>query len=243
MKLRILAIFLSTFISITAHTERTPDECFKLRRYGIATSSWSIQGWAISKFKHELAGCKSKSLYIPNEIKGKKVLLIDPQTFKGLGLKFVKIGKNMNNIGNRAFKDNKISSVVFNNDFYELDIGYSAFENNKIASLTLPKNLISIGKNAFANNKIANNVNAEMVDRLGVGAFQNNQLKEASVSYFRDGDMARAFDEGVEITFHGIRVYNNCGPNFTHDRGFTCESYSDLKTTTSFKLISRGSSN
>ena len=92
MKLRVLTIFLSLFISMKAYTERTPDECFKLRRYGI---SGMAQGWAISKFKYELDSCKSKSLYIPDEIGGKKVLLIDPDAFKGLGLEFVEVGKNI----------------------------------------------------------------------------------------------------------------------------------------------------
>lgn len=109
---------------------------------------------------------------------------------------------NLRTIGNNAFLDNQITSIVLPNGVIELDtnafafntlnsytlpntltsIGTAVFGNNLITSLTLPSSLTTIYSDAFADNKFTNLVIPNTVTTIGDSAFEDNQINKVTLS-------------------------------------------------------------
>ncbi len=61
-------------------------------------------------------------------------------------------GQVITGIGENAFRDNSLTSVVLPTGL--TSIGDGAFQNNNLTSVNLPAGLLSIGDNAFENNRL-----------------------------------------------------------------------------------------
>ena len=78
-------------------------------------------------------------------------------------------------IGEAAFSENQISSLVFANNSSFQSIGDSAFSHNQLSgTLTIPSSVTSIGTRAFYSNQI-NTLNIGLgLTSLGIAAFRYN---------------------------------------------------------------------
>ena len=61
-------------------------------------------------------------------------------------------GTNITEIGESAFKDYQLTSVIFSGNLRT--IGNYAFQNNQLTSINLPDSVTSIGSSAFADNPL-----------------------------------------------------------------------------------------
>lgn len=83
-------------------------------------------------------------------------------------------------IGNQAFFNNNITSVVFGNNV--TTIGMEAFERNQITSLNITENLTDLGAYSFYSNLITSLVIPDNITRIRVYAFTNNLINNLVIS-------------------------------------------------------------
>ncbi|MGL5590616.1 MAG: leucine-rich repeat domain-containing protein [Metamycoplasmataceae bacterium] len=80
------------------------------------------------------------------------VTIISDQAFEGLSLMSIEIPNQITSIGDNAFKDTTLMSLITFRPASQLTtIGNNAFNNSRITTLNLPNSVISIGTNAFRN--------------------------------------------------------------------------------------------
>ena len=77
-------------------------------------------------------------------------------------------------IGEYAFRDNNLTSVVISDSV--TSIGTQAFYNNNLTSVVIPDSITSIGTGAFYNNNLTSVVIPDSVTSIGNGAFYENDL-------------------------------------------------------------------
>ena len=109
--------------------------------------------------------CKLLSLYNKYIEGGYKEELIDVEVLNKIMMKtipknniegeqnyLIQLGANLTTIGERAFENNKLTSVTIPNSV--TTIGDYAFARNELTSVTIPNTITTIGGYAFAINKL-----------------------------------------------------------------------------------------
>ena len=103
-------------------------------------------------------------------------------TTKAGGTRHLVIADGITSIGERAFQDNKLTSVTIPSSVKT--IGNYAFQNNQLTSLSIANGVTSIGNYAFAGNSYGRPGGNQLtsvsipfsVTSIGQGAFADNQL-------------------------------------------------------------------
>jgi hypothetical protein len=121
----------------------------------------------------------SKTVKIPKQIDGKKVIAIGDEAFNDMGLTSVTIPKGVTSIGNFAFYENQLTGVTIPNSV--ISIGNSAFSNNQLTGVTIPNSVTEIGMGAFAKNQLTNITIPTSVTEIGFMAFFGNQLTGVTI--------------------------------------------------------------
>ena len=94
--------------------------------------------------------------------------------------KIATTNSKLKSIGNSAFSNNKIQSLVLPDKIES--IGSSAFYNNQIgAELIIPSSLTTIGSYVFSNNKISILTVPKTVTSLGSSAFSSNPIQTLTI--------------------------------------------------------------
>lgn len=119
---------------------------------------------------------------IPNRLRGKKVVSIDDNAFKGT----------------------EITSVKFNDNI--VSIGVNSFQNcEKLAKVDMGKSLKSIGNNAFSNcPELTEVVFSPAVEKIGYVIFGNN---EKLTTIDLNGNENLKFDDGVLYSADMTTIY------------------------------------
>ncbi|MCL2793086.1 MAG: leucine-rich repeat domain-containing protein, partial [Spirochaetaceae bacterium] len=89
------------------------------------------------------------------------------------------IGNRVATIGNMAFRDNQLSSIVVPNSV--TSIGEGAFWGNQLTSLTIGNRVATIGNMAFRDNQLSSIVVPNSVTSIGEGAFLNNRFTSITI--------------------------------------------------------------
>jgi len=92
-------------------------------------------------------------------------------------------GVRITRIGDYAFSDSKIDSIVIPDTI--VSIGSYAFLNNNLKSLSIPTSVLEIGEGAFMNNKISD-LKMPSDIFLGNACFNNNLLNTNEAFFYRD---------------------------------------------------------
>ena len=132
---------------------------------------------------------ENKEIVIPEKIKNKLVIGIEPSAFKKKGLTKVVIPDGVKYIGLSAFANNQLTSITIPNSLTSIigsgNVGipdeYGLFENNKLTSVAIPNSVTSIGNRAFANNQLTSVTIPNSVTYIGVRTFYNNQLTSVTI--------------------------------------------------------------
>lgn len=104
-------------------------------------------------------------------------------------------GKMVTIIGERAFEDKNLTSVVLPNTV--VTIANYAFQNNQLSSLQIPASVTHIGNNAFAENILTTLQIPNTVQGIGQYAFNKNQLGAVTIG------------SGLTEIRYGVFAYNN----------------------------------
>jgi hypothetical protein len=120
---------------------------------------------------------------------GKGIKQIDERAFYNNKLTTVTLPPNItarygyDAIGRGAFANNQIQTIIFTHGAdVKFEIGDEAFTNNQIQTLTIPAGIEKIGYRAFANNKLQSLIITEGVKGIGIEAFADNPLTELVIA-------------------------------------------------------------
>jgi hypothetical protein len=89
---------------------------------------------------------------IPTEIRGKSVTIIGERAFENTQLTSVIIPNSVTTIRYTAFALNQLSNIIIPNSVTEIYMG--AFSSNKLTSVTIPNRVTNIGDGAFTSNPL-----------------------------------------------------------------------------------------
>ena len=108
-------------------------------------------------------------------------------------------GVTITKIGEHAFSDSKIESVVFPNTIVE--IGDYSFANNQIKSLFIPSSVEIIGEGCFIHNDISTiKMNESTI--VGNGTFNDNKLDDGD-AFFYKVNSDRTIDYSEIVSYGG----------------------------------------
>ena len=88
-------------------------------------------------------------------------------------------GKPVTSIGNRAFSDKQLTSLVMPDTI--TSIGNYAFSGNQLTSVTIPSSVTSIGNYAFSGNQLSSVIISDGVTSIGEYTFSYNQLTSITI--------------------------------------------------------------
>ena len=133
----------------------------------------------ITNYKKWANALCSDSIAIPSTIRGVAVKSIGDNAFKNKSITSVVIPNSVTSIGNFAFYENKLTSVTIPNSV--TSIGNFAFYENKLTSVTIPNSVTSIGDQAFAYNQLTSVTFPNSVRSIKERAFYDNQLTSVTI--------------------------------------------------------------
>ena len=122
-------------------------------------------------------------------------------TFYGFtNLRHVNTGNGITSIGNYAFDNNQLTSVIIGNSVTSIE--YAAFNNNQLTGVTIGDNVTTIGDRAFNNNQLTGVTIGSNVTTIGDRAFNNNQLISVAIpnSVTSIGNSAFAYNQLTGVT-------------------------------------------
>ncbi|MFU1797895.1 leucine-rich repeat protein [Paenibacillus azoreducens] len=120
-----------------------------------------------------------QNVVIPETIKGVSVVNIGDHAFKEKQLQSVVIPNSVTSIGNEAFYDNQLKEVNIPNSV--ISIGEKAFMYNHLENINIPDSVTSIGNYAFMANVLTDITIPTSLTKLNVGVFARNQLKNVII--------------------------------------------------------------
>ena len=133
----------------------------------------------ITNYKKWANALCSDSIAIPSTIRGVAVKSIGDNAFKNKSITSVVIPNSVTSIGNFAFYENKLTSVTIPNSV--TSIGDQAFAYNQLTSVTFPNSVRSIKERAFYDNQLTSVTIPNSVTSIGLAAFANNQLTSVTI--------------------------------------------------------------
>lgn len=148
----------------------------------------------------------------------------------GLGIKKIRLSKNLREIGNNAFKNTRLEEITLPDTLEK--IGSGAFENSLLKEIEFPASLRKIGDFAFVNTKLKEVYIPENLEELGRRAFQACQelVKVNLPSKFKD-KVEKPFSNCPnieEVDFEGELTANMIltfeGSKFLNNHAKTCEN-------------------
>ena len=155
----------------------------------------------------------SKDIIIPSTIEEKQVVAIGNNAFSDNQLTSVVIPNSVTSIGNWAFSANQLTSVVIPNSV--TSVGEAAFVGNQLTSVVIPNSVTSIGNSAFADNQLTSVVIPNSVTSIGNSAFSGNQLTSVvipnsvtSLSGFSNNQLTSVVIPN-SVTSIGNRAFSN----------------------------------
>lgn len=183
------------------------------------------------------------------KIEGKtyNVTKVHSDAFKGTSgtyaIKEFKAGKNLEEIGENAFKDSPVRTIVLNSGLKkigsnafsgtlvkEVDIPGSvtliqeeAFMNTPISTLSLHSGLTTIGNDAFHNTSVEEIVIPATVTKIGTHAFDGCNLKTVYIDASGDQkkitieDTAFAYNEQLKYLYNYRKNITVAGTSFKRD--------------------------
>jgi hypothetical protein len=144
-------------------------------------------------------GCPS-DLVIPEEIDGYVVTRIGEAAFEDNHLASVVIPDGVTDIGGGAFAYNELSTLVLP---YSVNlIGAYAFHSNQLSMVAIPDGISNISAGSFSENQLASVSLPNSVDYIDAAAFRANQLANISIpdGVFYIGESAFADNQLTTLT-------------------------------------------
>ncbi len=131
--------------------------------------------------------------------------VVIPETIDGVTVKI---------IGEDAFSDKDIESVILPQELYKIE--YQAFEHNNIKEIELPKRVTYVGENAFASNQIKNLKLNNRLKYIEKDAFYSNDIDfveiPSSVEYM--SFFAFSWNDDIKISFYKPDEYKIVFKNY-----------------------------
>jgi len=124
--------------------------------------------------------CNTTDIIIPSTINGNSVTTIGDFAFQNNQLSSVVIPNSVTTIGTQAFTENQLTSVTLGNSV--TTIGDSAFQNNQLSSVVIPNSVTTIGSEAFTDNQLTSVTLGNSVTTIGDTAFSCNKLTSVTIS-------------------------------------------------------------
>ncbi|MCA9343668.1 leucine-rich repeat protein [Candidatus Saccharibacteria bacterium] len=208
-----LVLALSTTLALMptnkAYAITPPDSCFN---FNAGTNT--ITGYYEHENNNPSDPACPKALDIPSTIGGVAVNVIGDSAFEHKDLTNVTIPGSVTNIGNGAFRDNKISTLDLGS---VTNIGESAFYDNELTNVVIPSTVSVISNHVFQNNQLSSVTIPSSVTTIGDSAFSENQLTSVTIpsSVTTIGDYAFMTNQLTNITIPnsvtsiGIYAFND----------------------------------
>ena len=120
-------------------------------------------------------------------------------------------------IGNGAFSDNEMTSVIIPNGVKEIED--FAFDRNKLTSVIIPNKVTHIGHGAFWNNELTSVIIGNGVKEIGDGAFHSNELTSVNIpnGVTRIGEHAFSYNKLTSVNIpNGLKKIGRQA--FSHNR-------------------------
>ncbi|USN95294.1 MAG: leucine-rich repeat protein [Candidatus Nomurabacteria bacterium] len=208
-----LVLALSTTLALIpankAYAITPPDSCFD---FNAGTNT--ITGYYEHENNNPGDPACPKAVDIPSAIGGVAVNVIGDSAFEHKDLTNVTIPGSVTNIGNGAFRDNKISTLDLGS---VTNIGESAFYDNELTNVVIPSTVSVISNHVFQNNQLSSVTIPSSVTTIGDSAFSENQLTSVTIpsSVTTIGDYAFMTNQLTNITIPnsvtsiGIYAFND----------------------------------
>lgn len=211
------------------------DDDFRYNRYSSSPASdfeWDKVGSGVRLL--EYTGSDNK-VHIPREYDNMPVTKIGEKAFYSLGhINEVSIPDTVTHIGDSAFADNELTSIVLPSELTH--IGLAAFGNNNLVKVDLPDGVLDIGVLAFAINDIREVILPDSMEHISGMMFHDNKLTHVDLP-----SNLRVIDEGAfqnnqlskldipkNVTSIGINSFKNNQLKKVHFEGkLSDESLSD----------------
>jgi hypothetical protein len=131
---------------------------------------------------YEIKACTNAcptDLSIPSLINGRNVNRIGNEAFKGQALTNVVLPETLSEIGSKAFDDNLLTSIDIPNGLKR--IGERAFADNQLITAKIPDGLEGIGNEAFESNLLVSITLPDSLSQLGWNVFAYNRLESVKL--------------------------------------------------------------
>ncbi len=130
-----------------------------------------------------------------------------------------------NSEGYQTIRDVTIPNTIGGTEV--LAIGNNAFENKKITSVVIPETVTSIGTQAFANNNLMNVEVPSSLTYLGNAAFNNNKLPDSN-AFFYQKNSDGSNNTSVLVSYGGAKTTNVIIPTSVKTLGSKSMAYNNL---------------